>query len=114
MLKIYHNPSCKKSRAGVQYLQDSGREFEVVEYLKNPMTVPELEQLLVKLHMHPSEVMRTQEEYFKQHIRGKKFEDHELVKIIVQQPKLLKRPVVETLYKAVIGDPAENIATLLK
>jgi arsenate reductase len=114
MLKIYHNPACRKSRTGLKLLQESGREFEVVEYLKKPLTEPELEKLLVKLHLHPSEVMRTQEEYYKQHVRGKKFEEHELVKIIVQHPKLLKRPVVESQYKAVIGDPAENINLLLK
>ena len=41
-------------------------------------------------------------------------EDHELIKIIIQNPKLLKRPIVEGQYKAVIGDPVENIVPLLK
>ena len=114
MLKIYHNPSCKKSRAGFQYMKESGKDFEVVEYLKNPLSEKELEKLLVKLNMKPSELLRTQETYFKQHLKGKKFEDHELVKIILQNPKLMQRPIVEGAYKAVIGDPVENIAPVLK
>lgn len=114
MLKIYHNPSCKKSRAGLLFLQESGQAFETVEYLKKPLTESELERLLVKLHLHPSEVIRTQEAYYKQHLKGKKFEDHELIRIIVQNPKLLQRPVIESVYKAVIGDPVENIIPLLK
>ena len=114
MLKVYHNPSCKKSRAGVQFLRDSGKEFEIIEYLKNPLTEKELEKLLIKLNLKPSDVLRTQEDYFKQNLKGKKFEDHELVKIIVQHPKLLQRPIVEGTYKAVIGDPAENILPLMK
>jgi arsenate reductase (glutaredoxin) len=114
MLKIYHNPSCKKSRAGLAYLKESGTAFTVVEYLKNPLTEVELEKLLVKLNFKPGEVLRTQEDYYKQSVRGKRFEDHELIKIILQNPKLLKRPIVEGIYKAVVGDPVENIALLLK
>jgi arsenate reductase (glutaredoxin) len=114
MLKIYHNPSCKKSRAGLQVLKESGRDFTVVEYLKNPLTEPELVKLLVKLNCRPADVLRTQEDYYKQSVRGKRFEDHELIKIIIQNPKLLKRPIVEGIYKAVVGDPVENILPLLK
>jgi arsenate reductase len=113
MLKIYHNPSCRKSRAGLQHLRDSGKPFEIVEYLKNPLSEKDLERILVKLNLHPSEILRKQEDYFRQQLKGKKFEDHELVRIILQNPKLLQRPIVEGKYKAVIGDPVENIAPLL-
>jgi arsenate reductase len=112
MLTIYHNPSCRKSRAGLQYLKESGKPFTVVEYLKKPLDVKKLENLLVKLNLRPAEVLRTQEDYYKQHIRGKKFEDHELIRIIVENPRILQRPIVEGAYKAVIGDPAGNIETL--
>ncbi|HNY01179.1 MAG TPA: ArsC/Spx/MgsR family protein [Bacteroidales bacterium] len=114
MLKIYHNPSCKKSRAGLQYLRDSGREFTIVEYLKKPLSSGELEKLLVKLNLKPLQVIRTQEEYFRQHLKGKNFEDHELVSIITGQPRLLQRPIVESDYKAVVGDPVENIQPLIR
>jgi arsenate reductase len=114
MLKIYHNPSCRKSRAGKKYLEEAGVAFTVVEYLKDRLSEKYLEKLLVKLNLKPAEVLRKQEEYYKQHLRGKSFEDHELIKIIVEQPKLLQRPIVEGTYKAVIGDPVENIAPLIK
>jgi len=114
MLKIYHNPQCKKSRAGLQFIQQSGVVFEVVEYLKNPMTEKEMEKLLIKLNKKPADLMRTQEPYYKQNLKGKNFEDHELIKIILQNPKLMQRPIVEGKYKAVIGDPVENIEPLLK
>jgi arsenate reductase len=113
MLTIYHNPQCKKSRAGLQFLQASGKEFKVVEYLKHPLTEKEMETLLIKLNKKPAEMIRLQEDYFKQNLKGKKFEDHEWVKIILQNPKLLQRPIVESKYKAVVGDPVENIESLL-
>ncbi|MEI7499080.1 MAG: ArsC/Spx/MgsR family protein [Bacteroidota bacterium] len=114
MLKIYHNPQCKKSRAGLQFIKESGKPFEVVEYIRNPMTEKEMEKLLIKMNKKPADVVRTHEVYFKQNLKGKKFEDHEWIKIILQNPKLLQRPIVESKYKAVIGDPVENIEPLLK
>jgi len=113
MLKIYHNPACKKSRAGLQFLQNTGSPFEVVAYLKNPITEQELEKLLIKLNKKPAEVVRTQEPYYKENLKGKNFGDHEWIRIILQNPKLLQRPIVEAAYKAVLGDPPENIGILL-
>jgi len=114
MIRIYHNPSCKKSRAGLQFLQDSGREFEVVEYLRKPLSVEDMERLLVKMNRKPAEIVRTQEEYFRKNLKGKQFEDHEWIRIILQNPKLLQRPIVEAKHKAVVGDPVENIEPLLR
>jgi len=114
MLRIYHNPQCKKSRAGLQYLQGKAQKFEIIEYLKKPLTEKELEKLLVKLNKKPVEMIREQEEYYKKNLRGKNFSNHEWIRIITENPRLLQRPVVEVDYKAVVGDPVENIDSVLK
>jgi arsenate reductase len=114
MLKIYHNAQCKKSRAGLEYLKGKGVEFGIVEYLKEPITEKELEMLLMKLNSKPEEIVRTQEAYYKKNLKGKKFNQHEWIRIIVQNPKLLKRPIVEAQYRAVWGDPVENIDLVIK
>ena len=114
MLRIYHNPQCKKSRAGLQYLQSRNLKFEIVEYLKKPLTEKELEKLLIKLNKKPVEIIRIQEPYYRKNLRGKNFSDHEWIRIITENPKLLQRPVVEVNYKAVVGDPVENIDSILK
>ncbi len=114
MITIYHNPRCKKSRAGLEYLKNKGVEFQIREYLKEPLTEKELKDLLMKLNKKPQEMIRTQEAVYKQNFKGKEFTDDEWVKIIVENPKLLKRPVVVKDNKAVWGDPAENIEELFK
>ena len=113
MYKIYHNPRCKKSRAGLQYLQEKGIEPEIFEYLKNPLTEEKLKDLLVRLHKKPIEVIRTQEEVYRKEFKGKNFTDDEWVKIMLENPKIIHRPIVVKGPKAVIGDPAENIDVLL-
>jgi len=109
MYKIYHNTRCKKSRAGLQYLQDKGLEVEIIEYLKNPLSLVELSQLFAKLDRKPSEMIRKQEAIFKSNFKGKTFTEDEWIRIIAENPKLLNRPIIERGNKAVWGDPVENI-----
>lgn len=113
MYKIYHNPRCKKSRAGLQYLKDRGIEPEVVEYLKEPLSEEELKDLLVRIHKKPDGIIRKQEAFFKSDLKGKNFNEDEWVKILLENPKLIQRPIVVKGPKAVIGDPVSNIDALL-
>ena len=114
MLRIYHNPQCKKSRAGLQHLQSRGIQVEIIEYIKTPLTEKQLGKLIMKLNVRPEEIIRKQEVYFKKNLKGKSFHEHEWIRILSQNPKLIQRPIVETEYKAVIGDPVENIDVLFK
>lgn len=113
MLKIYHNPRCRKSRAGLDYLKSKGSEPEIIDYIKNPLNEKELKNLLKKLGKKPKDIVRTQEDYYKKELKGKDLSDTEWIKILVKNPRLIQRPIVETKNKAVIGDPAENINSIL-
>lgn len=112
MYIIYHNPRCKKSRAGLQYATDRKIEFQVKEYLKDPLTEKELSALIMKLHIKPKELIRTQEEIYRKELKGLNLNDEEWIKVMVEHPKLIRRPIVEGKYRAVIGDPPENIDQL--
>lgn len=112
MIKIFHNPRCSKSRAGLDYLKSKGGEFEIIDYLKTGLTEEILHQILQRLNVKPIELVRTQEEYFKQQLKGKIFSDEEWIQIIIENPKLLKRPIIINKYKAVWADPA-NLADKL-
>jgi len=112
MFTIYHNPRCKKSRAGLQHAVDKKLEFRVREYLKDPLSEKELSALIMKLHIKPKELIRTQEEVYRKELKGLNLNDREWIKIMVEQPKLIRRPIVEGRYKAVVGDPPENMDLL--
>ncbi|MCF8235168.1 MAG: arsenate reductase (glutaredoxin) [Bacteroidales bacterium] len=113
MITIYHNPRCKKSRAGLQYLEEKGVDFNIRKYLQQPLSKAELKDLLMKLDKKPSDIVRTQEDIYKKQFKGKNFTDDEWIEIIVENPKLLQRPIVEKEYKAVLAQPPENIDELL-
>jgi arsenate reductase len=112
MVKIYHNPRCKKSRAGLKHLENKGVEFEVVEYIKEPMSEEELKGLIMKMNRKPLDLVRTQEEVFRKELKGRNFTDEEWIKILLENPKLIKRPIITKEYKAVWADPPEEMDEL--
>jgi len=107
MIKIFHNPRCSKSRAGLDYLKTKTADFEIIDYLKTGLNKEALQQIIQRLNVKPVELVRTQEDYFKQQLKGKIFSDEEWIQIIVENPKLLKRPIIVNKYKAVWADPAD-------
>ncbi len=111
-MKIYHNPRCKKSRAGLQYLEGKTDIIEKVEYLKKGITSDELREILLKLNQKPSEIVRKQEDLYKKELKNKEFNDEEWIRILTENPKLIMRPIVVGKHKAVIGDPPINIEKL--
>lgn len=113
MITIYHNPRCKKSREGLEFVENSGLEFEIREYLKEPLTEAEIEKLISKLQIAPIQLVRKNESIWKENYKDRDLSDRELISILAENPKLIERPVIEKEDKAVIGRPASNIEKFL-
>ncbi len=112
MITIYHNPRCRKSRAGLAYLESKGVDFTLRNYFKEPFTAEELKEVLKKLGVPAQEMIRTQEAEYKQLYKGKELSEEEWVQAILEHPKLFKRPVVVKDDKAVWADPPEKMDIL--
>ena len=68
-MKIYHNPRCRKSREGVQYLRDKRVEFEIIEYLKDNLSKETIQILLNKLNITALELIRKNEKIWKENFK---------------------------------------------
>ena len=112
-IKIYHNPRCSKSRIGVGILEDAKIDFEIIKYLNDVPTEKELKEILKKLDMSPMELIRKGEKVWKENYKGKELSDTELIKAMLENPKLIERPIVIKGDKAVIGRTSKNISNLI-
>jgi len=112
-MKIYHNPRCSKSRQTLTLIQERGKEIEIIEYLKNPLTFEDLELILVKLSISPIELVRNKEEIWKGNNKGKTLMDDEIIQAMVDNPKIIERPIVINGMKAIIGRPPENVLKIM-
>ena len=113
MIKIYHNPRCRKSREGLAIIEKSNKKFEIVRYLDDISSAETLTEIIKLLGITPIQLVRKTESIWKEHFKGKELSDAEIIKAMIQNPKLIQRPIVINNNKAVIGRPPENIISIL-
>lgn len=111
-IKIWHNNRCSKSREALKLLEDQGKEIEIYNYLQESPSVDVIKDVLNKLGIKAKDLMRTKEALFNE-LGLKAIEDEEtLIKAMVENPKLIERPIIITDTKAIIGRPPELVLEL--
>lgn len=113
MIKIYHNPRCSKSRAGLAIVEASGHTFEIIKYLENQLSEEEITELIKLLGISPIDLVRKNEKIWKDEFKGKTLSDEAVISALAKYPKLIERPIVVNNDKAIIGRPPENISNIL-
>lgn len=111
---IYHNPRCSKSRQALALLEEAGVEARVVRYLETPPTAEELDRLLTTLGVEPVEVMRTKDDLYQElGLSGRTIGREDGIRLLVEHPALLERPIVVRGDKAVVARPPERVSEVL-
>ena len=115
MIKVYHNPRCKKSREALAYLEEKGIAFEVRHYMKDEesMTPSELEEVLDALNMDALDLVRKNEALWKEEYRDLELGEDEIVLAMIENPRLMERPIILNGDKAVVARPAEKAEEVL-
>jgi arsenate reductase (glutaredoxin) len=113
MITIYHNSRCSKSREGLNFLEKSGMTYKIVNYLETIPTKEELKSILKKLNLPAIELVRKKESIWIEKYKSKKLSEAELIQVMIENPKLIERPIVIHGDKAVIARPAEKINEVL-
>jgi len=113
MIQILHNPRCGKSRSCLAFLEESGKEFEIVKYLENVPTVDELKSIIQKLKISPMQLVRVKEKIWTENFKGKSLSDDEIIEAMVTNPILIERPIVINGNQAVIARPLEKAAAII-
>lgn len=114
MIALYHNPRCSKSRDALSLLRDKGIEPEIVLYLETPPNAKTLKALLAKLGISARDLLRKSEDAYKElNLADTTLSEAALIKAMVENPKLIERPIAINGDKAVVGRPPENVLTIL-
>ena len=110
-VKIYHNPRCSKSRETLNLLKSNDIDPEVVLYLETPPDAQTIRQLLKMLNMGSArELMRQKEDLYKSlNLNDTSLTEARLIQAMVDNPKLIERPIVVANGKARIGRPPEDV-----
>ena len=113
MIKIYHNNRCRKSREGLQMIQESNQPYVILDYISNPLTANELKEIITILDIPPIDLIRKNETVWKSDYKNKVLLDQDLIVAMAAHPKLIERPIIIHKNKGVIGRPKERILEVL-
>jgi len=113
MITIYHNKRCSKSREGVCFLEEAKVDFQVINYLENLPTKSELKDLLKKLNLPAIDLVRKKETIWIEHYKGKELSEDQIIQAMIENPKLIERPIIVNGDKAIIARPTERINEIL-
>jgi arsenate reductase len=108
MIQIYHNSRCGKSRECLAFIENSGKEYEIIKYLEDIPTFEELKIIIKKLGIKPIELVRQKEKIWIENFKDKKMTDDEIIKAMISNPILIERPIVINGNKAIIARPFEK------
>lgn len=112
--RIFHNPRCSKSRQTLALLEERGIQPEIVRYLDTPPTADELKSILALLGKSPRELMRKGEDLYKSlELADDSLTDDQLIQAMVENPRLIERPIVLSNGKAALGRPPESVLAIL-
>ena len=114
MNKIFHNPNCSTSRKTLDLLREHGVEPTIVKYLETPPSRTELAGLIAAMSITPRALLRRKEAlYAELGLDDPKWSDDEIIGFMVDNPRLIERPIVVTPKGVRLGRPPESVLEIL-
>ncbi len=111
---IYHNPACGTSRNTLALIRNAGIEPHVIEYLKTPPSRRMLEQLIRRMGIAPSALLREKgTPYAELGLGDESLSDEALVDAMMAHPILINRPIVVTSKGVRLCRPSEEVLDIL-
>ncbi len=114
-ITVYEKPTCTTCRKVSKILTENGVDFEKVNYYIDPFSKNKLKTLLKKMGMKPSELLRKNEKAYKElDIKNKNYKEEEILDLMIKNPDLVQRPIVQKGDKVILARPPETINELFK
>lgn len=112
---VYQKPTCTTCREVYAALKEAGVDFQAVDYYVDPMPKEKLRELLWKMGLPASALLRQKEPLYKElRLAERKLSGEELLDVMAKHPDLIQRPIVERGPKATLARPAERLKEILR
>lgn len=111
---IYHNPVCGTSRKTLEAIRASGVEPQIIEYVKQPPSRAQLQELIAKAGISVRQAMRNKGDlYAELGLADASLSDDALLDAMMAHPVLIERPFVVTPEGVRLCRPSELVQEIL-
>src|SRR4051794_21374222 len=113
-LFVYHNPGLGQARGVLEILHDRDVEFDVVEYLKHPLSRADFERILDAIPDEPAELVRKDKRFTELGLNADDYTTREaVIDLLLEHPELMQRPIVFKGDEALIARPSDKVLSFL-
>ena len=113
-ITVYQKPTCTTCRQVYTALKESGVDFQAVNYYLDPIPKSKLKELLKKMGISATELLRKKEPIYQElKLNEKQLTNDQIIDLMVKHPDLIQRPIVEKGPKAILARPAERLKEIL-
>lgn len=114
MITAYLYMSCSSCRKAKDVLDASGADYTVREFFKARVTREELEGLMKATGLTVADILSTRSTPYRElNLAERELTDDELLDLMVQEPRLLKRPILVSGADVVVGYSEGKITDLV-
>jgi arsenate reductase (glutaredoxin) len=109
-ITVYEKPTCTTCRKVSKLLKENNIDFEKVNYYIEPLSKEKLKLLLKKMKIKPEELLRKNEAAYKEiDLQNNPLSENELIELMINNPDLIQRPIIEMGDRAILARPPEKI-----
>ena len=113
-ITVYEKPTCTTCRNLNKLFEENGVDYTKVNYFIEPLTEEKLSELLGKANLSAFDVVRKNEPVYKDLKISEVTDEDKLIRLIVENPSILQRPIVEIGDRAVLARPIEKAIELIE
>lgn len=113
-IQAYLYNSCTSCRKTDEILKESDVDYERREFFKDRFTKEELRTLLEQNNLTVQDVISTRSTPYKQHdLANRDLTDDEILDLMIEDPRLLRRPIVLSGDTVIIGHNEKQLRELV-
>lgn len=99
---IYYNPELSAHRQTIAYARSEAPYVEAFAFDHADLNATRWEEILTALGLHPSEILNEEHPFFIENLEGRDFDEVSWIKIIMNNPELVKAPIAVRGQRAIL------------
>ncbi len=111
---VYYNPESSVGKKTYAYAQTLVKHVKSYSMDKNPPTATIMKSILYQLKLEPKKLLNKADPYYQANIKGREFTMESWLNILINNPQLIKAPIVIWGNKAMLVENPTDIYSLLQ
>ena len=114
MINLYTTPSCTSCRKSKAWFEEHHIDYIERNILTEPLTENEIKSILLMTEEGTDEIISTNSKTFQElEVNIESLPLHEMYKLIIHNPKMLRRPIIQDEKRLQVGFNEEEIRSFL-